>query len=85
MNDQEYEKARKEDTTKILSSAHKRRVVLAGPGTGKSFLLAEAIKIKRKQGKSKFHAITFIGKLGDSLADDLAGLSRVTTLHSFAR
>jgi superfamily I DNA/RNA helicase len=85
MTEEEYQQARNTDTQKILSSEHKKRVILAGPGTGKSYLLAEAIKVKKKQGKTKFHAITFIGKLGDALADDLAGLSRVTTMHSFAR
>jgi len=81
----DYEKERDKDTKLILDSPHKKKVVLAGPGTGKSHLLEEAIKIKKKQGKTKFHAITFIGKLGDALADDLAGLAETTTLHGFAR
>jgi superfamily I DNA/RNA helicase len=81
----DHKAERDKDTHIILSSTHSKRVILAGPGTGKSHLLAEAIRIKKKQGKTKFHAITFIGKLGDALADDLAGLADVTTLHSFAR
>jgi superfamily I DNA/RNA helicase len=80
-----YEEERKKDTDVILNSQHKKKVIMAGPGTGKSHLLTQAIKLKKAQGKSKFHAITFIGKLGDALADDLAGLAETTTLHSFAR
>lgn len=83
--DVDHKAERDKDTQAILSSTHGKRVILAGPGTGKSHLLAEAIEVKKKQGKTKFHAITFIGKLGDALADDLAGLADVTTLHSFAR
>src|SRR5580693_1597469 len=76
---------RKKDLDTILISDHARRVVVAGPGTGKSFLFQEAIKRARKEGKNSFLAITFIGKLGDALADDLAGLADTVTLHGFAR
>jgi superfamily I DNA/RNA helicase len=85
MTNEEQEAQRNADIEKILSSTAKKKVILAGPGTGKSYLLAEAIKRKKDQGKSKFHAITFLGKLEHSLADDLAGLSETSTLHSFAR
>jgi len=81
----DHEQERKSDIDRILTSNHPRRVVVAGPGTGKSFLFEQAIKIERASGKTKFLAITFIGKLGDALADDLAGLAETTTLHGFAR
>ena len=80
-----HEEERKSDVNRILASEHPKKVVVAGPGTGKSFLFQEAIKKKRKEGKDNFLAITFIGKLGDSLADDLAGLAETQTLHGFAR
>lgn len=80
-----YEQERRNDVDKILSSSHPRRVVVAGPGTGKSFLFEQAIKKELANGKKRFLAITFIGKLGDALADDLAGLAETTTLHGFAR
>ncbi len=76
---------RHEDTSLILNSAHPRRVVVAGPGTGKSFLFQEAIKTAKEEGKRKFLALTFMGKLCDELADDLAGLATTKTLHGFAR
>lgn len=83
--DVDHIQKRNDDSKKIIDSSHPRRVVLAGPGTGKSYLFQEAIKKKREQGASKFLAITFIGKLTDELADDLAGLATTTTLHGFAR
>jgi superfamily I DNA/RNA helicase len=73
------------DVKRVKDSGHSRKVVAAGPGTGKSYLFSEIIKQKRAQGKTKFLAITFIGKLSDALADDLCGLARTTTMHSFAR
>jgi len=80
-----YKSEREKDILAIKTSKHPRKIIVAGPGTGKSYLFAELIKEKKKEGKTKFLAITFIGKLGDSLADDLCGLAETTTMHSFAR
>jgi superfamily I DNA/RNA helicase len=76
---------RSADLQRIKDSPHPKKVVVAGPGTGKSYLFGELIKKKRSEGKTNFLAITFIGKLGDALADDLCGMARTTTMHSFAR
>ena len=81
----DYKQERRKDFDAILTSDHGRRVVVAGPGTGKSFLFQEAIKRAREEGKKDFLAITFIGKLCDALADDLAGSTNTVTLHGFAR
>lgn len=76
---------RDKDVSKIKKSRHPKKVIVAGPGTGKSFLFQELIKEKKEQGKTDFIAITFIGKLGDALADDLCGLAETFTMHGFAR
>jgi hypothetical protein len=76
---------RANDVSKIKDSLHPRKVVVAGPGTGKSFLFSELIKKKQLEGKTNFLAITFIGKLGDALSDDLCGLAETMTMHGFAR
>lgn len=81
----DYKTERESDVSKIKSSVHPKKVVVAGPGTGKSFLFQELIKEKKKSGKTDFVAITFIGKLGDALADDLCGLAETMTMHGFAR
>lgn len=81
----DYKAERIADVSAVVGSKQTKRVVVAGPGTGKSYLFEQAIKQKQAEGKSNFLAITFIGKLGDSLADDLAGLAETHTLHGFAR
>ncbi len=80
-----YKKEREDDVYKIKSSKHPRKVVVAGPGTGKSHLFQQLIEEKKNEGKDDFIAITFIGKLGDALADDLCGLATTMTMHGFAR
>lgn len=81
----DHKAERANDVGKIKDSVHPRKVVVAGPGTGKSFLFSELIKKKRLEGKTNFLAITFIGKLGDALSDDLCGLAETMTMHGFAR
>jgi superfamily I DNA/RNA helicase len=81
----DHKTERSRDVANIKNSKHPRKIIVAGPGTGKSFLFGEIIKQKQAEGKTKFLAITFIGKLGDALADDLCGLAKTTTMHSFAR
>jgi len=76
---------RKNDVDEIKNSSYPRKVVVAGPGTGKSYLFQEIIKKKKEEGKKEFLAITFMGKLCDELADNLAGLAETMTLHGFAR
>src|SRR3989344_2239664 len=81
----DHKTERENDLKKIKDSSHPRKVVVAGPGTGKSHMFGELIKEKQKQGKKNFLAITFIGKLGDALADELCGLAKTATMHGFAR
>jgi superfamily I DNA/RNA helicase len=81
----DYKKERNNEIDAIKNSSHPRKIIVGGPGTGKSYLFAELIKKKRAEGKTQFLAITFIGKLGDALADDLCGLAETVTMHSFAR
>ncbi|MBP6977626.1 MAG: AAA family ATPase [Lentimicrobiaceae bacterium] len=85
MTEINYKEERINDVNKIKDSLHPRKVVVSGPGTGKSYLFSELIKKKRAEGKTNFLAITFIGKLSDMLADDLCGLAETMTLHAFAR
>ena len=87
------EQDRKNDVDTILSSTCQKKVVVAGPGTGKSYLFQEAIKNKMREIEQRggqptakdFLAITFIGKLCDGLSSDLAGLAKTITLHGHAR
>ncbi|MGA7784590.1 MAG: UvrD-helicase domain-containing protein, partial [Candidatus Acidiferrales bacterium] len=81
----DHESERNLDIDRILNSSSPRKIVVAGPGTGKSYLFGKLIKQKRKAGKINCLAVTFIGKLSDALADELCGLAKTTTMHGFAR
>ena len=50
-NDDEFDhqEERSNDSEKILNSTHPRKVILAGPGTGKSYLFKQAIEKKKKE------------------------------------
>ena len=76
---------RENDFNGIMTSNHRRKVVVGGPGTGKSYLFSKLLKKKKAEGKDNLLAITFIGKLSDLLADDLCGLAKTVTMHGFAR
>lgn len=78
-----YEKAsgeRDKYNEDIINSSSKKIVVVAGPGTGKTFLFEEFLK--KKGGKSL--TLTFINALVDDLSLGLFGLSKVMTLHGFS-
>lgn len=81
----DQERERDEDVEKVISSKHPRKIVVASPGTGKTFLFNQIIKRRKKKGKANILALTFIGKLSDELADELAGLADTMTLHGFAK
>jgi len=67
----DHKTERESDINIIKAFAHPKKVVVAGPGTGKSFLFQELIKAKKEEGKTDFIAITFIGKLCDALQQRL--------------
>lgn len=64
----------------ILESRAQKKVVVAGPGTGKTFLFKEILR-----GKGSCLTLTFVNALVEDLSLELNGLSEVKTLHSFAR
>jgi AAA domain len=65
----------------ILNSSAQRIIVVAGPGTGKTFLFKELLKDKKKKALT----LTFVNSLVEDLALELHSLSEVKTLHGFAR
>ncbi len=66
----------------VLRSPARKKLVIAGPGTGKTFLFKKILK--RAAGKPDQRiALTFINNLKNDLERDLAGLAQVYTLHSF--
>lgn len=65
---------------KILRSPSTKKIVVGGPGTGKTFLFKEILKRKNKS-----LTLTFVNPLVDDLSLKLYGISSVKTLHSFAQ
>lgn len=78
-----YQKAiteRQKHVDAILASKAKKKIVVAGPGTGKTYLFKRIL-----EGKTNTLTLTFINSLVEDLSLELCGLSDVKTLHGFAR
>lgn len=71
---------RDQHTETILQSGAPRKVVVAGPGTGKTTLFA---KLLTRRGGDTL-TLSFINALVDDLALGLYGISEVRTLHGFS-
>lgn len=77
-----YKKARSERdqyVENILKSKANKKIVVAGPGTGKTYLFKKAL-----ENKGNSIALTFINALVEDLSLELCGLSDVKTLHGYA-
>lgn len=77
---------RAEATRTIVTSASRKKLIVAGPGTGKSFTFKEALKAAGagEGGQTGLGlAITFIRNLVADLKKDLEGLATVFTFHGF--
>jgi ATP-dependent DNA helicase UvrD/PcrA len=72
---------RADATDHILKHGAPKKVVIAGPGTGKTHLFKQIFAQKAGQ---KLLTLTFINALVEDLALDLCGISEVRTLHGFA-
>lgn len=79
-----FEAQRKWFTDAIINSDEHKKIVIAGPGTGKSFLFKQICKENIKKGKSGNIVLSFINELINDLQRDLNQLAEARTLHSFA-
>lgn len=83
ITENKYEKSkieRQKYVDAVLNSQSKKSIVVAGPGTGKTYLFKEILK-----GKTKTLTLTFVNPLVEDLSLELCGISDVRTLHGFAR
>ena len=80
----DHELIRKQITDDILEEDSNKKIILAGPGTGKSFLFKKICEKNIANGKKNNLVLTFINELVDDLSRDLYKLSDVKTLHSLA-
>ncbi|NQE44904.1 ATP-dependent DNA helicase Rep [ANME-1 cluster archaeon GoMg2] len=80
MNDRnDQEKDRKKCSDLILNSPAKKKIIVAGAGTGKTFTFQELLK--GKNGNAL--ALTFINNLADDLENELEGLAKSQTFHGY--
>lgn len=66
----------------ILSSKAPKKLIVAGPGTGKTFTFKELLK--PKAGGTNL-AMTFIRKLVEDLGRELANYAEVKTFHAYCK
>jgi len=66
----------------ILESGSSKRLVVAGPGTGKTFTFKRIIETYPEKN---YLVMTFINKLVDDLASDLGDIADVKTFHRFCK
>ncbi len=70
----------------IVNSAARKRLIVAGPGTGKSFTFRQALaKAIEDAGGGKGLALTFIRNLVADLEKDLGDLADVFTFHGYCK
>lgn len=69
-------------TGRILSSEHRKKLVVAGPGTGKTFLFKKLLE-QAGPGEAKPVVVTFINTLTKDIKTSLGHLASVSTFHSF--
>ncbi len=77
----EHEKDRCNYTEQILKSKAHKKVIAAGPGTGKTYLFGEVCK--RSSGNNLI--LSFINELINDIKKELDDVAEIRTLYSFAR
>jgi superfamily I DNA/RNA helicase len=66
----------------ILKSPSRKKLIIAGPGTGKTTLFKQVLQLTTGEPNQRI-VLTFINNLKDDLEKDLKGLAEVHTLHSY--
>jgi superfamily I DNA/RNA helicase len=77
----DQEKDRKRYSELIIDSTAKKKIIVAGAGTGKTYTFQELLK--GKNGNAL--ALTFINNLANDLKNDLDGLAESQTFHGYCK
>jgi superfamily I DNA/RNA helicase len=78
---EEFQRKRAAATEAIVRSDASKKLVVAGPGTGKTFTFRMALDVCEERGL----ALTFIRNLVDDLRDALSDIADVFTFHAFCK
>src|SRR5438477_426381 len=73
-----------EAVQRILKSNSRRKLIVAGPGTGKTTLFKKLLESSPGDRKSRL-VLTFITNLRDELEKVLSDLANVSTLHGYCQ
>jgi len=66
----------------VLKSKAQKRIIVAGPGTGKTFTFGAVLKLNRDGNNI---AMTFIRKLAEDMNSSLGELAEVKTFHAYCK
>jgi len=81
--DEQAEQAELESAIQaVLESPSRKKLLIAGPGTGKTTLFKEILRLAPGKPDQRI-VLTFLNNLRNDLARDLEGLAGVYTLHSY--
>jgi superfamily I DNA/RNA helicase len=83
-NPESVEQELKDALQRILESDSRRKLIIAGPGTGKTTLFKKLLEQTAGNKKSRL-VLTFITNLRDELEKALSNLCKVSTLHSYCQ
>ena len=80
-----YRKDRKKYAEAVIRSPARKKLIIAGPGTGKTYIFKSLLGIVRCDSGKKGLVLTFIKNLVADLKLDLVGLAKVSTFHAFCK
>ena len=82
MDDQQYFRELEDSINKILRSRSPKKIIVAGPGTGKTTFFKRAISYYSGR-KNDYLALTFINNLEEELHRELGDTSKIYTFHGY--
>src|SRR5260221_12385590 len=71
-------------TDRVLASKSRKKLVVAGPGAGKTYLFRELLNAADGSPEQRL-TLTFINTLKDDLERNLGDASRAFTLHGYCQ
>ena len=85
-DEDEFKRELKTAIDLVVQSNHPKKIVVAGPGAGKTSLFKTLLAKSKEANKEASHlVVTFISALADELRHDLSGLADVFTFHAHCK